>query len=120
VAWLVVLGLSVATELTKIYRDELPQHRRQTEAFESSVRAYILDGDAAVLRNRPIPFPNYDWFIRLLDRPTIRAILPPSVSNPSHVSMLSSMASHLTKLGWVVMIIGVIGLALAAVRRAPA
>jgi hypothetical protein len=34
--------------------------------------------------------------------------------------MLSSMASHLTKLGWVVMIIGVIGLALAAVRRAPA
>ncbi|MEY2498174.1 MAG: hypothetical protein QOD12_1730 [Verrucomicrobiota bacterium] len=119
-AWLVVLGLSVATELTKIYRDELPQHRRQTEAFESSVRAYILDGDAAVLRNRPIPFPNYDWFIRLLDRPSIRAILPPSVSNPSHVSMLSSMASHLTKLGWVVMIIGVIGLALAAVRRAPA
>jgi hypothetical protein len=79
-----------------------------------------LDGDAAVLRNRPIPFPNYDWFIRLLDRPSIRAILPPSVSNPSHVSMLSSMASHLTKLGWVVMIIGVIGLALAAVRRAPA
>ena len=121
-AWLVVLGLSVATELTKIYRDELPQHRRQTEAFESSVRAYVIDGDATALRNRPIPFPDYDWFIRLLDRPSIRAILPPSVSNPPRVSMLSSAASHLAKLGWIVITIGLVGLALAAVRnrRAPA
>ena len=116
-AWLVVLGLSAATELTEIYRHELPQHRRQTEAFESSVRAYMIDGDAAALRNRPIPFPDYDWFIRLLDRPSIRAILPPSVSNPPRVSMLSSAASHLVKLGWVAMTIGLAGLALAAVSR---
>jgi hypothetical protein len=121
-AWLVVLGLSAATELTKIYRDELPQHRRQTEAFESSVRAYVTDGDVAALRAHPIPFPDYNWFIRLLDRPSIRAILPPSVSNPHRVSMLSGAASHLAKLGWLVMTIGLGGLALAAVRsrRAPA
>jgi len=121
-AWLVVLGLSAATELPKIYRDELPQHRQQTEAFESSVHAYLIDGDATALRNRPIPFPDYDWFIRLLDRPSIRAILPPSVSNPHRVSILSSSASHLAKLGWVAITIGLVGLALFAVRhrRAPA
>ena len=116
-AWLVGLGLSAATELTEIYREELPQHRRLTEAFESSVRAYILDGDAAALRNRPIPFPDYDWFIRLLDRPSIRAILPPSVTNPPRVSMLSSAASHLAKLGWFVLSIGLVCLALVAIRR---
>ena len=80
------------------------------------------DGDVAAFRTRPIPFPDYDWFIRLLDRPSIRAILPPSVSNPHRVSMLSGAASHLAKLGWLVMTIGLGGLALAAVRsrRAPA
>jgi hypothetical protein len=116
-AWLVVLGLSVATELGEIYRDELPQHRRQTEAFESSVRAYVRDGDAATLRNRPIPFPDYDWLIRLLDRPSIRAFLPPSVSNPHRVSMLSRAALLLGKLSWVFLTIGLGGLTLAAAGR---
>jgi len=116
-AWLVVLGLSASTELTKIYRDELPQHRRQTEALEASVRAYVADADATALRNRPIPFPDYDWFIRLLDRPSIRAILPPSVSSPPRVSMLSSAALHLSKLSWIFLTIGFAGLTLAAVGR---
>jgi hypothetical protein len=90
--------------------------------FESNVRAYVAGADAAALRNRPIPFPDYDWFIRLLDRPSIRAILPPSVSSPLRVSMLSSAAMHLAKLGWVLTAIGLVGLALAAAgrNRAPA
>ena len=115
--WLVVLGLSVAVDMRKIYRDELPQHRRKNKALESSVRTYIADGDAAVLRKRPIPFPDYDWFIRMLNRPSIRAILPPSVSNPRRVSMLSRAAQQLGRLGWVLTAVGLGGLALLATAR---
>jgi hypothetical protein len=116
-----VLGLSVAVEVQKIYRDELPQHRRKTKAFESSVRTYIADGRAAALRKRPVPFPDYDWFIRVLDRPSIRAILPPSVSNPDRVSMLSRAARQLGRLGWVLTALGLGGWALlaAALKSSP-
>ena len=111
------VDLCLFDSMRKIYRDELPQHRRKTEPLESSVRTYIADGDAAALRKRPIPFPDYDWFIRMLDRPSIRAILPPSVSNPHRVSMLSRAAQQLGRLGWVLTAVGLGGLALLATAR---
>ncbi|HKP92366.1 MAG TPA: hypothetical protein VJS88_00590 [Chthoniobacterales bacterium] len=112
--WFVVLLFGVVIALESIFSHELREHRSSVRGFESTVRAYVRDGDGAALRGRPIPFPDYDWFIRLLDRPSIRAILPPSVSHPRHVSSLSRLAAKLSKLGWVFATLGLLGLALLA------
>lgn len=108
-AWLGVIVLGTAIQLEKIYREDLPQHRREVRAFETTVRSYLIDGDAAALRTRPIPFLDYEWFLRLLDRPSIRAILPPSVSYPHRVSMLSEAARRLSKWGWAFVALGAAG-----------
>jgi hypothetical protein len=108
-AWLGVIVLGAAIQLNKTYREELPQHRRKNRAFEDTVRSYLMDGDAGALRTRPIPFPDYDWFLRMLDRPSIRAILPPSVSHPQRVSTLSDAARRLSKCGWAFVALGAVG-----------
>ena len=115
--WLAVIALGAAIQLAKIYREDLPQHRREFRAFEATVRSYLTDGDADALRTRPIPFPDYDWFLRLLDRPSIRAMLPPSVSYPHRVSALSAAARNLSKWGWAFIVLGVAGVLLAASGR---
>ena len=116
-AWLAVLVCASGLSLGRIFGEELPRHRRESRAFEASVRDYIRDGDAAALRRRPIPFSDYDWFQRLLDRPSIRAVLPPSVSNPRHVSALSHAARHLSKWCWAFIALGVVGVLFAVSGR---
>jgi hypothetical protein len=116
-AWLVALVWGGGIALEKSYREDLPHHRRETRAFEASVRAYLADGDAAALRGRPIPFNDYEWFLRLLDRPSIRAVLPPSVSSSHHVSALSRLARHLSRWGWVLAAAGVASLLLVELPR---
>ena len=116
-AWLAALLLAAGLQLEKIYREDLPQHRREARAFEATVRSYLIDGDADALRTRPIPFPDYDWFLRLLDRPSIRAILPPSVSHPHRVSTLSEVARRLSKLGWALVALGGAGVLIVVLGR---
>ncbi|HEV2842499.1 MAG TPA: hypothetical protein VGW39_14345 [Chthoniobacterales bacterium] len=116
-AWLAALLLGAGLQLEKIYREDLPQHRREARAFEATVRSYLIDGDADALRTRPIPFPDYDWFLRLLDRPSIRAILPPSVSPPHRGSTLSEVARRLSKLGWAFVALGAAGVLLVVSGR---
>lgn len=106
-AWLAVLVLDGGEALKKSYREDLPRHRSEVRTLEASVRAYVADGDAVALRGRPIPFTDYDWFLRVLDRPSIRAVLPPSVSSPHRVSALSFFARRLSKWGWVLTALGV-------------
>lgn len=115
-AWFAVLLCASAAKLNQIYRDDLPRHRREARAFEATVRAYVANGDAPALRRRPIPFLDYDWFIRILDRWAIRAVLPPSVSYPPRVSALSTAAVVLTRTGWFVLAVGLCALSVAALR----
>lgn len=101
-AWLGIFILGATVLLDGIYREDLPQHRREVRAFEATVRSYLIDGNAEALRARPIPFLDYDWFLRLLDRPSIRAVLPPSVSHPYRVSAFSRAARRLSRWGWAI------------------
>lgn len=85
-AWLAVLGIGLARMTGDNFRAELPERRDAYLAQESNVRGYLATGDfARYLAGKPqldIPYPDVAYLARLLDDPTLRAVLPADVRAP--------------------------------------
>lgn len=55
---------------------DLPAWSNQMAAHRETVRAFIATGDDRKLSEPPMPFPDPEWFARILRRPSVRSILP--------------------------------------------
>jgi hypothetical protein len=65
-----------------VWREELPAVASRNREYERNVRGYVLTGEPGFIKTGAVPFPDRDWLRQVLDRPAIRAVLPPSVRAP--------------------------------------
>lgn len=111
--WLAAVTFGGAAQLRTAFEADLPRHANEVQAYVDTLRAYVRDGNAAALAERPVPLAHRGWLKQILDRPVIRAVLPPSVSNPARISPLSAFAEQLARAGWLFAAAGVVALVLA-------
>lgn len=83
--WLGFLAWGAADLARVEFNEEMPKKRAWGQAEEANVRAYVATGNMANLRNKPyldIPYPDPDRLAKLLDDPTLRALLPANIRAP--------------------------------------
>lgn len=79
--WVVVILGAVVLRAQPVSA-ELAQKREHGRVQQENTRAYVLTGDMSHLRGRDIPYPDPERLARLLDRPSLREILPTSLRAP--------------------------------------
>jgi hypothetical protein len=82
--------------------NEIPERAGFFRAGEHNVREYVRTKDMHFLDNQRIPFPIADWLARILDRPSIRKLLPASVNEGARMSEFSRAFEWISKTGWIV------------------
>jgi len=94
-AWLLILATGSTVGGLSIWQTLLPSVSGRSRVYEEDVGLYLRTGD--VTRLHPpyqIPFPDVDWFKRIIDRPSMRAVMPVSVAQPAVESSLSRAVRH--------------------------
>ena len=102
-AWLLVVSSASFTSATSMLRHEIPQRTELYRAGEHNVKEYVRTGDMSHLNGQQIPFPDAAWLARMLDRPSLRKLLPASVNDGSWSSGFSEAIRWFASQGWAVM-----------------
>ena len=101
--WLAAASATPVVSATAMLRHDLPERAQLYRAGEQNVREYVKTGDMKHLNGQQIPFPDAAWLARMLDRPSLRKLLPASVNDGSWSSPFSEGARWFADQGWVVM-----------------
>jgi hypothetical protein len=101
--WLALAVGAMGWTARIVWEGPLVDKQREHRTYERNVAAFVQTDDYAAFEKRlpDLPFPIADWLARILRRPAIRAILPPSVRSPvpikdlaDHVTTPAPMLSH--------------------------
>ena len=91
--WLVVIAGGAVSTGASAWRGTLPSIAGRSRVYEENVALYLKNGDVAQLSPpHQVPFPMVDWLKRMLDRPSLRAMLPVSVRPGVAESLASAWA----------------------------
>jgi len=95
VVWLLIIAVGGTFGGLSIWRTLLPSISGRSRVYEENVGLYLRTGDVSRLHPpHQIPFPDVDWFKRIIDRPSLRAVMPVSVGQPAIESSLSAAVRH--------------------------
>jgi hypothetical protein len=98
--WILVIAAGAALGGRIMWTQLLPSVAGRSRVYEENVGLYLRTGDAARLHPpHQIPFPDVDWFKRIVDRPALRAVMPVSVRQPAWESSLSAAVRHFCRAG---------------------
>ena len=99
-AWIAVLAAGATVNGLDMWRNLLPSVTGRSRVYEENVGLYVRTGDLTRLHPpHIIPFPDIDWFKRMIDRPSTRAVLPASVNPVRFESPLSRAVRHFCRAG---------------------
>ena len=91
--WLSLLTVGAVTASVPAWRGTFPSMAGRSRVYEQNVTLYLQTGDVAQIEPpHQVPFPLVDWFKRMLDRPSLRAVLPVSVRPGVAESLASAWA----------------------------
>lgn len=102
-------GLLFITDMTM--KHDLPEKRTQQQAALEHVQQFLSSGDLNALSDKPkfdIPYPDRDHLARLLAKPELRSILPPSVGGSGSQGLLTPVRNMLLATGPLIAVLGVI------------
>lgn len=78
--WLSLLAVGALAASLPAWRGTFPSMAGRSRVYEQNVARYLQTGDVAQIEPpHQVPFPLVDWFKRMLDRPSLRGVLPVSV-----------------------------------------
>jgi len=80
--WLLVFVGGGVAQLSRVFRDDLPEGKRYRFYCIENVRNYLATGDEAYLRHPEIPYPGTGGFLAHLRTPPLQEWLPASVRLP--------------------------------------
>jgi hypothetical protein len=80
--WVAIILSGTLYSALPVWQHDLPSIAARNREYEKNVRGYILTGDSHFIETGEVPLPFRDWLRRILDRPSIRAVLPVSVRAP--------------------------------------
>jgi hypothetical protein len=109
--WALILFAGSSIGGAEMWRNLLPSVAGRSRVYEQNVAAYLRTGDVTRL-NPPnlIPFPMVDWFKRMIDRPSMRPMLPVSVRSPAVESSVSAVFRHFCAAGLWLALAGLLAL----------
>jgi len=107
--WLVVIAGGAVSTGASAWRGTLPSIAGRSRVYEENVALYLKNGDVAQLSPpHQVPFPMVDWLKRMLDRPSLRAMLPVSVRPEVPESFASAWAREAAAAGAGLAAVGIV------------
>jgi len=103
---LAVLAVASTHAAARALSVDIPGRARLYRDCERNVRAYVATGDMRHLDLQEIPFPDAKWLARILDEPTLRRLLPASLSPSGEMSGLSRFCAGLARCGRALLLAG--------------